>query len=82
MVGNLSITFGQPWWLGLLLLVVPPLVWMSFRSLAGLGTVRRALAIGFRTAVIALIVLALAVDHRGEVSVIDSNNHRVQRFRL
>ena len=60
MVGNLSITFGQPWWLILLPLVVPPLVWMSFRSLAGLGTVRRALAIGFRTAVIALIVLALA----------------------
>ena len=25
---------------------------------------------------------ALAVDHRGFVSVIDSNNHRVQRFRL
>jgi von Willebrand factor type A domain len=60
MVGNLSITFGQPWWLILLPLVVPPLVWMSFRSLAGLGTLRRALAIGFRTAVIALIVLALA----------------------
>ena len=25
---------------------------------------------------------ALAVDHYGDVSVIDSNNHRVQRFRL
>ncbi|MFM7594124.1 MAG: hypothetical protein ACKO85_20235, partial [Isosphaeraceae bacterium] len=25
---------------------------------------------------------ALAVDSRGDVSVIDSNNHRVQRFRL
>ncbi len=25
---------------------------------------------------------ALAVDHQGAVSVIDSNNHRVQRFRL
>ena len=60
MVGNLSITFGQPWWLILLPLVLPPLVWMSFRSLAGLGAVRRALAIGIRAAVITLIVLALA----------------------
>jgi hypothetical protein len=25
---------------------------------------------------------ALAVDHQGAVSVIDSNNHRVQRFRM
>jgi len=25
---------------------------------------------------------ALAIDSRGAVSVIDSNNHRVQRFRL
>jgi hypothetical protein len=25
---------------------------------------------------------ALAVDSRGAVSVIDSNNHRVQRFRM
>ena len=33
---------------------------MSYRSLAGLGPVRRTLAILFRTAVITLIVLALA----------------------
>ena len=45
MLGNLSITFGQPWWLILIPLILPPLVWMSFRSLAGLGPVRRALAI-------------------------------------
>ncbi len=48
MVGNLSLTFGQPWWLILIPLIVPPLVWMSFRSLAGLGPARRALAILLR----------------------------------
>ena len=58
--GNWSITVGNPWWLILIPLVLPPLVWMSYRSLAGLGPVRRALAILFRTAVITLIVLALA----------------------
>src|SRR3954454_8481497 len=60
MIGNLSITFGQPWWLILIPLVLPPLVWMSFRSLAGLGTLRRAVAIFLRAAVITLIILALA----------------------
>jgi uncharacterized membrane protein len=60
MVGNLSIAFGQPWWLILLPLILPPLVWMSVRSLAGLGTIRRVLAILFRAGVITLIVLALA----------------------
>ncbi len=60
MVGNLSITFGQPWWLILIPLILPPLVWMSFRSLAGLGSVRRTLAILLRAGVITLIVLALA----------------------
>ena len=60
MIGNLSITVGQPWWLILIPLVLPPLVWMSFRSLAGPGPVRRALAILLRAAVITLIVLALA----------------------
>ena len=60
MLGNWSITVGNPWWLILIPLVLPPLVWTSYRSLAGLGPVRRALAILFRTAVITLIVLALA----------------------
>ena len=60
MLGNWSISVGQP------LVADPdsadpaPLVWMSFRSLAGLGPFRRAIAILFRTAVITLIVLALA----------------------
>jgi uncharacterized membrane protein len=60
MLGNWSITFGNPWWLILIPMIVPPLVWMSYRSLAGLGPIRRTLAILFRTAVITLIVLALA----------------------
>jgi uncharacterized membrane protein/Mg-chelatase subunit ChlD len=60
MLGNLSIAFGQPWWLVLLPLILPPMVWMSFRSLAGLGPVRRLLAILLRASIITLIVLALA----------------------
>ena len=60
MLGNWSIMFGNPWWLILIPMIVPPLIWMSYRSLAGLGPVRRTLAILFRTAVITLIVLALA----------------------
>jgi uncharacterized membrane protein len=59
-LGNWSISFGNPWWLLLIPLVIPPLAWASYRSLAGLGPIRRALAILFRTAVITLIVLALA----------------------
>ena len=59
-LGNWSISVGNPWWLVLIPLVLPPLIWSSYRSLAGLGTVRRALAILFRTVVIILIVLALA----------------------
>jgi uncharacterized membrane protein len=55
----LSAEFAQPWWL-LLLLLIPVVVWMSFRSLAGLGPVRRALAIGLRCLLILLLTLALA----------------------
>jgi uncharacterized membrane protein len=58
--GNWSFSTGNPWWLILIPLVLPPLVWWSYRSLAGLGPVRRTLAISLRAAVIALIVLALA----------------------
>ena len=42
MLGNLlGLTVGRPWWLILLPLILPPLVLFSYRSLAGLGTVRR-----------------------------------------
>ena len=60
MLGNLSIAVGQPRWLILLPLVILSLILVSFRSLAGLGPVRRLLAIALRTTVITLIVLALA----------------------
>jgi uncharacterized membrane protein/Mg-chelatase subunit ChlD len=60
MLGNWSISFGNLWALVLLPVVLVPLVWSSYRSLAGLGSVRRALAILLRTTVITLIILALA----------------------
>ncbi len=58
--GNWSFSTGNPWFLILIPLVLPPLVWWSYRSLAGLGPVRRGLAITFRAAVITLVILALA----------------------
>ncbi len=55
----LHIAFDSPWFL-LLLVALPWLWWISFRSLGGLGPVRRALAIALRTAVYVLLVLALS----------------------
>jgi uncharacterized membrane protein len=49
----------QPWWL-LILLVIPIIIWLSFRSLASLGPVRRWVAVGLRCLLIALLALALA----------------------
>jgi len=49
----------QPWWL-LVLLLCPAIVFLSYRSLAGLGPVRRWFAIGLRCLLIALLALALA----------------------
>jgi uncharacterized membrane protein/Mg-chelatase subunit ChlD len=81
MLGNWSITVGNPWWLILIPVLLPPLVWTSYRSLAGLGTARRALAILFRTAVITLIVLALAelqtvrrTDRLATIFLVDASN--------
>ena len=56
---NLEIGFDKPWYLALLALL--PVLWLlSFRSLAGLGNVRRMFALGFRTLVLVLIVMCLA----------------------
>jgi len=58
----------QPWWL-LGLGLVPVIVALSFRSLAGLGPVRRWVAIGLRCAGVILLVLALAevrIRHENE----------------
>src|SRR5437763_1133298 len=53
------VTMSEAWWL-LLLLLVPWIVWTSYRSLAGLGTVRAAVAIGLRSALVVFLALALA----------------------
>src|SRR6266852_6036139 len=58
----------QPWWL-LGLGLVPIIIALSFRSLAGLGPVRRWVAIGLRCLGIVLLVLALAelrIRHENE----------------
>src|SRR5207247_11294768 len=55
----LRVEFSQPWWL-LLVLLVPAIVYLSYRSLAGLGPVRRWVAIGLRSALVILLALALA----------------------
>src|SRR5437867_3187200 len=60
MLGNLSVAVGRPWILVLLPLILPPLVWLSFRSLSGLGSFRRVLAILLRASVVTLVVLAMA----------------------
>jgi uncharacterized membrane protein len=54
-----QVAFDNPWYL-LLLAALPVVWWSSFRSLAGLGRVRRAMAIGLRSLVFTLLVLALA----------------------
>lgn len=51
--------FDAPGYLALLALV-PLLWWLSFRSLAGLGRIRRVVVLLLRAAVLALLVLALA----------------------
>ena len=51
--------FQSPWYL-LLLVLVPVLWWLSFKSLAALGPSRRILALLLRTAVLVLLILAAA----------------------
>jgi uncharacterized membrane protein/Mg-chelatase subunit ChlD len=55
----LEIAFDSPGYLALLA-ILPLVWWFSFSSLAGLGQVRRAVAIGLRSLVFVLLVLALA----------------------
>src|SRR5262249_11657222 len=51
-----------PWWL-VLLVLLPASVWLGFRSMAGLGPVRRGLALGLRCLLLLLLILALADTH-------------------
>lgn len=60
LLADLPVSFGRPWWLLAIPLILPPLIWMSARSLAGLGGARRAMAILLRAVVLILIILALA----------------------
>ncbi len=57
-LGN-RISFGEPWYL-LLLLGLPLVWWLGRRSLTAMSPVRRWLAFALRTAVYVLIVMALA----------------------
>jgi len=58
-MSDYSLGFNQPWYL-LLLLLVPLLWWVSFHSLSGLGPIRRLVALGLRSVILVLFVLALA----------------------
>jgi uncharacterized membrane protein len=55
----ISLEPTQPWWL-LLLGFIPVIIVLSYRSLAGLGSVRRWVAIGLRCSLVLLLTLALA----------------------
>ncbi|HEX6960766.1 MAG TPA: vWA domain-containing protein, partial [Lacipirellula sp.] len=54
-----SLAFDRPAYL-VLLLLIPGLWWLGYRSLAGLGRVRRFTALTLRSLVVLLIVFALA----------------------
>lgn len=67
-----SLEASQLWWFGLLGLV-PIIVVLSFRSLAGLGPVRRWVAIGLRCLVVILLTLALTelrASHHGDTTTV------------
>jgi uncharacterized membrane protein len=68
--GNLFVSLEptQPWWL-LLLGLIPLIVFLSYRSLAGLGPIRRWVAIALRSSLILFLTLALAevrIRHQNE----------------
>ena len=58
-MGRIELGFQYPWFL-LLLLIIPLVWWLGLKSLAGLGPWRRAIALALRTAVMLLIILAIA----------------------
>ena len=62
-------TFAAPAYLAILLLL-PALWWYSYRRLAGLGRVRRWLALLLRTLVVALLAMAAA-----DMQIVRSNDH-------
>ena len=58
-MGRIEIGFQYPWYL-LLLFLIPMVWWLGLKSLAGLGPWRRAIAIVLRTAVMLLVIFAIA----------------------
>jgi uncharacterized membrane protein len=58
-MSNFEIDFQYPWML-VLLVLIPISWWIGARSLAGLGPVRRALALVLRSLVLLLVIAALA----------------------
>lgn len=58
-MGRIEFGFQYPWYL-LLLAVIPVVWWLGMKSLAGLGPWRRGIAIALRTAVLLLIIFAIA----------------------
>jgi uncharacterized membrane protein len=58
-MGNFQIDFQYPWML-VLLILIPIAWWIGARSLAGLGPVRRGLALVLRSLVLLLVIAALA----------------------
>lgn len=69
----MSVHFGNPWALVLLVSLVPVVLWAR-RSLAGLGGARGGLALALRLAIVTLLVLSLArlqwAFRRDDLSVI------------
>jgi uncharacterized membrane protein len=59
LMGNFQIDFQYPWML-VLLILIPIAWWIGVRSLAGLGPVRRGLALVLRSLVLLLVIAALA----------------------
>src|SRR5262245_2829451 len=74
---NVTVSVGKPWWLLLIPALIPALIAFSYRSLAGLGRVRRLLAIGLRSLIVTLIVLALA-----EIQSVRTNDRLTTIFLL
>jgi uncharacterized membrane protein len=58
-MGRIEIGFQYPWFL-ILLLFVPLVWWLGLKSLAGLGPWRRFFAMALRTAVMLLVIFAIA----------------------
>jgi len=58
-MSNHHLTLAEPWFL-LLLVLLPVVWWIGAKSLGGLGPVRRWVVLALRTAVVVLMVLAIA----------------------